>query len=79
MAKHHDSQCTPNDLKLDRSADLAFSIPLEEASGADKVDAAALSVAVEEDLGAVEVYDEYGDWKRSYADSVGMPLREKIR
>lgn len=31
------------------------------------------------DLGALELYDEYGDWKRFYADSVSMPLHEKIR
>lgn len=51
---------------------MALDLSVTTAPGADEVDAAALSVAVEEDLGAVELYDDYSDWKRSYADSVGI-------
>lgn len=67
------------DSAMDGSAHLAVGIPVATAPVADEISRSPLSLAVEEDLGAVELYDEYVDWKRSYADSVGMSLHEKIR
>jgi len=71
------------DPDLARSDDLALEVPSQEAPGADEVDSAALSLAVDDsaddDCDPPEDYRDYGDWKQQYADSVGMPLYEKIR
>ena len=35
--------------------------------------------SADDDCDPPEDYREYGDWKQDYANSVGMPLYEKIR
>ncbi len=64
----------PTDPPMDRPEDLALDVPTEAAPGANEVGAAALSVAVEEDLGAVELPDDAytGDWREDFGDSVGI-------
>lgn len=57
---------------VDRPEDLALSVPLEEAPGADEVVSAALSVAIDE-TGPLEADPDYtGDWREDFGDSVGI-------
>ena len=54
---------------MDRPEDPA---PLQSEPGADEVDAAALSVAVDE-TGPLEADEDYtGDWREDFGDSVGI-------
>ena len=60
-------------LELDRSNNLALPVPDEEAPGADQIPDYSLPVAVDdEDLGAADVPEDFGDWKDDYADAVGI-------
>jgi len=57
---------------MDRPEDLALPVATEAAPGADEVDAAALSVAVDE-TGPLEADEDYtGDWREDFGDSVGI-------
>lgn len=55
-------------LPVSRLEDLALDVPLTQAPGTDEIPDGTL--AVEEDLGAVELPYEYGDWQDDYADAV---------
>lgn len=69
MASQPNTARQPELALVDRPEDLALGVPTEEAPGADEVDAAALSVAVDEP----DRYDDYtADWKQDYADAVGI-------
>ena len=72
MAAQFETQRDDSDPELDGSENLALPVPDEEAPGAEKIPGSSVPLAVEEDLGAVEVYDEYRNWKDDYADAVGI-------
>jgi hypothetical protein len=73
MANHAHNSRSATDPSLDGRDDLALPVPTPEAPGADEVDSAALSLAVDaQDLGAEERFDEYGDWQDDFADAVGI-------
>lgn len=80
MAHQPNTVRAPELALVDRPEDLALEVPTEAAPGADEVDAAALSLAVDEGWDPPDMYDDYtADPRRDYADSVGMPLYERIR
>lgn len=72
MAAQLDIQREDLAAELARSENLALDVPLEEAPGAEKIPGSPVPLAVEEDLGAVESYDDHTNWKDAYADSVGI-------
>lgn len=72
MAAQLETQRDDSDFELDGSENLALPVPTEEAPGAEKIPGSSVPLAVEEDLGAVELYDDHTNWKDAYADSVGI-------
>jgi hypothetical protein len=61
------------DPELAGRADMADDFQNAQAARTDEVGPAALPLAVdEEDAGAMELHEEYGDWQDDYADAVGI-------
>lgn len=67
----------PADPQLDGSATLEGRVQAPATTGADEVGRAAVPVEIDE--GYDEPEPEARNWRRDYADSVGMPLYEKVR